>query len=130
MKINNFTKWEPLPEISSHLTCEGLHDDYEGFRILLKGTEPDSLTLRITFDPALAYRNVDEGDLLQTISEIKSPGESSLFIVKNSSWKKWFNEESSGLHNDDDIIHYAIYTADDCIDVLSAFAPNVEWLND
>lgn len=129
MEKNIYSKWEPIEDIPARLSCEGLHHDYEGFRILLKGPGPDSATFRIIFDPTLAYRNIDEGDLLKTIHEMPDPGIFSLFTVDSSTWLKWFHEESYGIHKDENIVHYAIYTVNDCIDVLSAFEPTVEWLN-
>lgn len=126
---NVFKKWEPLKNIPRILYCEGIHDDYEGFRILLVGENERSPVLRIMFDAARSYRNADEGDLLKTIASMDDPGSSSLFIVDNSSWVKWFHEETYNIHKGRDIKHYAIYTPNDCIDVLSEFEPRVEWLN-
>jgi hypothetical protein len=125
---NIYKKWEPLKDIPRRLYCEGIHDDYEGFRILLRENDR-SPVLRIMFDTVRSYRKSDEGDLLRTIASINDPSRSSLFIVDNSSWVKWFHEETYDIHKDRDIKHFAIYTPDDCIDVLSEFEPKVEWLN-
>jgi hypothetical protein len=126
---NKYEKWCPLERIPARLYCEGLHDDYEGFHILLRGGESSSRMLRIAFDPALVYRNIDDGDLLKTICTLSEPEVSSLFTVENSTWLEWLHEESHGIHDGEAIIHYAIYTANDCIDVLSAFEPTVEWIS-
>lgn len=123
-----YKNWEPLENIPRILNCEGIHDDYEGFRILLRENDR-SPVLRIMFDAVRSYRKSDEGDLLRTIASINDPGRSSLFIVDNSSWVEWFHEETYDIHKDRDIKHFAIYTPDDCIDVLSEFEPKVEWLN-
>jgi hypothetical protein len=71
---NFFKKWEPLKNIPRILYCEGIHDDYEGFRILLIGENERSPVLRIMFDAARSYRNTDEGDLLKTIASMDDPG--------------------------------------------------------
>ncbi len=128
MNKDQYEKWIPLEKIPPRLYCEGLHDDYEGFRILLKGDDPNSSILRITFDATLAYRNIDEGDLLRTIQARPDIGHFSLFTVECSTWLKWFHSESCEIHDGENIVHYAIYAANDCIDVLSAFEPSVEWL--
>ncbi|MFA6095073.1 MAG: hypothetical protein WC757_04285 [Candidatus Paceibacterota bacterium] len=124
-----YINWEPLKDIPRVLYCEGIHDDYEGFRILLVGEDERSPILRIKFDSARSYKNSDEGDLLKTIASINNPGRSSLFLVENSSWIKWFHEETYGIHKNKNFKHFAIYTPNDCIDVMSEFAPIVEWLN-
>lgn len=124
----SFDKWTPIDGLVAPLYLEALHDDYEGFRLLLKGGSEQDKVLRITFDRALSYRNTDEGDLLKTINKQNSGGWS-LYIVSNSDYLKWFSEESQSIHEDEDIIHYAIYTPNDCLDVLSSYPPKVEWLN-
>jgi hypothetical protein len=124
----SFEKWIPIDNLVEPLYLEAVHDDHEGFRLLLKGSSDQDKVLRITFDPALSYRNTDEGDLLKTING-QDFGGWSLYIVSNSGYLKWFSEESHGIHEDEDIIHYAIYTPNDCLDVLSAYPPKVEWLN-
>ena len=122
-----FRKWLPIDDLSGSLYLEGLYDDYEGFRLLLKGEGEQQKMLRIMFDPALAYRNTDESDLLRTIG--KGLGEWSLFTVEHSDYLAWFNKESHGIHESENIVHYAIYTPNDCLDVLSIYPPKVEWLN-
>ncbi len=128
MNINNFIKWEPVSGIDKSLTCESLHDDYEGFRIILKGRGKGSDLLRITFESPLAYMNINESNRLKTVNETVNISEFSLFIVENSSWVKWFNKESFDLHEMNKVIHYGMYTLEDCIDVLSDTEPFVDWL--
>jgi hypothetical protein len=64
MQKNIFHKWELISELPEDMYLEGLHNDYEGFRLLLKGAGDKARMLRITFDPVLAYRGIDEGDLI------------------------------------------------------------------
>ncbi len=122
-----FKRWTPINELQDDFYLEGLYDDYEGFRILLRGEEKQNKILKITFDPALSYRNTDEGDLLRTIG--KGLGDWSLFIVEGSEYLDWFNKESHDIYQSKNITHYAIYTQNDCIDILSAYHPKVEWLD-
>ena len=124
-----YQKWNPLESIPDRLHCEAVHDDYEGFRILLRGEEANSHTFRLAFDSPLAYRNIDEGNMLRTLNLIKEREKASLYIVKNSAWVKWFHEESLGIYEGHNLIHYALITANDCIDVLTEFEPKAEWLN-
>ncbi len=130
MDKEKLVKWEPIEKIEKEMYLEGLHDDWEGFRLLLRGVEKSSGMLRITFDPAWSYRYIDEGDYLKSLGELSKyiDGAWPLYIVENSKYIEWFNEESLGMHKDDDIVHYAIYTPVDLVDVLSAFPPKVEWL--
>lgn len=127
--MNEHKIWVPNIGIQKNLDVEALYDDYEGFRILLRGEDRTQPMLRIKFDAHLAYRNADEGDRWRTISEVAELKQSSLFIVENSSWAQWFCEECSGVRKQSEMIHYAIYATNDCIDVLAADDPIVEWLD-
>ncbi len=126
-----FEKWEPFPDLPQ-MSLEGLYDDQEGFRLFLTGYYVETKILRITFEAELVYRNIDEGDLLKTIHEVKGfPIKWSFFTVKNSEYLKWFHEQSYDIRVSDKITHYAIYTPDDCLDILSlsAYPPKVKWLS-
>jgi hypothetical protein len=125
-------KWSPVEGIPKVLYVEGLHDDYEGFRILLKGEGSKSRMLRITFDPALAYRNVDDGDRLKSLSEWAGDEDWSLFTIENSAFIDWFIDENHpkyDRYDRENIVHYSIMTPNDIVDVISEFKPKVEWLN-
>ena len=125
--MNIYHEWIPMENIPSRLYCEGLYDDYEGFRVLLKGEETNSRQFQICFESVLAYRNIDEGDRLRTLHELPMERKVPLFIVEESSFIRWFHEESCDIHRNRDVKHYAIYTSNDCIDVISSQVPLVAW---
>jgi len=131
MRKNSFKKWEPISELPGEMYLEGLHNDYEGFRLLLKGTGDQAKMLRIMFDPVLAYRGIDEGDLIsyERFDEDSNLGRWGFFIVASSNYLERFHHTSQGIHEGEDIVHYAVYTPNDCLDILSASPPEVEWLN-
>ncbi len=122
-------KWHPIEKIPEKLYAEGIIDDYEGFRILLKGTEKTDKMLRIQFNVALAYRNSDEGDRLKSLSEWASYEKHSLFQVDESNFIDWFLEQNYSKYKKEELVHYLIMTPNDVIDVISLEKPNVEWLN-
>ncbi|GBC59932.1 hypothetical protein DENIS_0874 [Desulfonema ishimotonii] len=124
-----YQKWEPIRLTHKPLYCEAVYDDYEGFRILFKGEDKTSPMLRVSFESVLTYRNIDEGDYMHTLDLIDNESGHPFYIVNNSSLVKWFHKESYGIHEDTIITHYAFYTSNDCIDVLSSFEPKVGWLN-
>ena len=126
----NYIKWNPIDSLPDCLYLEGLHDDYEGFRVLLRGVDIHSRMLRIAFDLPLFYRNIDEGSFLKTLHAITEQERWALYTVENSSLISWFQEESYGvIYRNRQIVHYAILTPNDCIDILSEHEPHVGWLN-
>jgi len=124
-----YKRWEPIGDIPTKLYLDGLYDDWEGFRIILSHYETGRM-LRISFDPALSYRNTDEGDLLKTEAVAEGLFKWPLYTVENSRFLEWFHKESYEIRKDDNPLHYAIVTPNDFVDIISAFPPIVEWLLD
>lgn len=113
-----------LPRVRDVDLVELIHDK-DGFRLTLAvGTSAS--VIRISFRCPLAYRNTDEGVRLRTLAVLKPTGDSVLCVVDQSEWLRWFQEESYGIHDSQPIVHYAILTPDDWVDVLSATPPRVE----
>lgn len=122
---NVFKLWEPLEGTRLLFYCEGLHDDWEGFRILLRSNDR---VLRVSFNAHVAYRNMDEGKRLKTLSQFpRDILGVTFYTVENSTWAKWFYEESK-VYDGDELTHYMIGTDNDWIDVLALEPPIVEWL--
>jgi hypothetical protein len=124
----HFVKWEPVQGLPTPLYCEALHDDWEGFRVLLRGEDPRSRLLRITFPSPASYRNTNESYLLRTWSEARDRPLCSLLNVLNSEWLAWLRAENGPVVEGRSFVHYAILTPEDCIEVLSEHPPSVEWL--
>lgn len=127
---NELAVWKPTNNLPSIMFVEALHDDYEGLRILLKGEDVNSSMLRIRFPDFLSYRNTNESFLLDIWhSNQKAILGKTFYLVNHSSYKDFFHEMTKGLYSDWQMKHYAIYTATDCIEILTQTEPIVEWLN-
>lgn len=122
-----FRKWEPIIDLPNSLFSTRLYDDHEGFRVLLE-TESDDKFLKISFDEVLSYRSTDEGNLVRIFQESDGLEKWCLYIVSDSDFLENFHYNSCGVHKDKEIIHFAIYTLNDCLDVLSTSEPQVTWL--
>ncbi|MFQ5700168.1 MAG: hypothetical protein ACE5IL_18040 [Myxococcota bacterium] len=123
-----YVPWTPVGGIPRRLHCEAIHDDVEGLRILLRGDNPSGSTLRLRFESVIGYRNVNESYRLQTWGELNMAQQPPLLIVENSSWIKWLHNEAGEVIDSEKVVHYAVFTSEDCIDILTEFPPTVEWL--
>ncbi len=122
--------WMPLDDTPQRLYLEAVHDDYEGLRFLLRGDDPTGPTLRLSFESVVGSRSINESYRLKTWACVPKIRElPSLLIIENSEWVKWLVEEAGGVLQVEALIHYAIYTPEDCIDVVTAFPPTAEWMN-
>jgi len=122
-------KWLPLKW--GIYNCEGLLDDYEGFRILVTGDEKGSPIFRIAFDNVESYYSIEESSSFN--DERRKSGLTQngfCFIVENSWFIKEFHNISSGIREGTNLNHYAFYFSNQCIDVLAYQEPIVENLNE
>ncbi len=119
----------PHVDTKKNYSIEAIHDDYEGFRILLRSDILTDKVLKITFNNHVSYRNTDESFLLKLFgnTDEKLLGKT-FYLVCNSDYVDFFNESTMNLYTDWDVIHYAIYTISDCIDILSDQPPIIEWI--
>jgi hypothetical protein len=129
MGKEKYKKWFPIKDSHDTLVLFGLHDNNEGFRILLREEKTHGV-MRIRFDSFFAYRNIDRGYLSRTMLEGKKFVKWPLFTVKNSRFLQWLHEENPDKQLNEKLIHYAIITPKNCIDVISSTLPKVEWLCD
>lgn len=124
-----YRPWRPLDGISDSLYLEGIHDDVEGLRLLLRGPDPTEPTLRVKFESVTAYRNINESYRNRTWETAATRGLPTLMTVENSQWIRWIVAESGGVLVAERLTHYAIYTEEDCVDVITEFPPDVDWPN-
>jgi len=126
-----YTPWKPIDSVEpvSKFLVDGLHDDAEGFRILLRAEDPTQDLLRIKFENHLSYRNTDESYLLSVWDSIeKNLLGTQFFLVEQSSYIEFLHQMTGNIYEDLELIHYAIYTTSDCIDVITQQSPYVSWV--
>jgi hypothetical protein len=128
MKCEKFKAWRPTEDVPRRLTVIGLKDEDEGLEIYLRPGVADKRTLRIRFRDVIAYRCIDESFRMETWTAIEAPGSLNLLEIANSHWIAWLEKESGGVLEEFDLTHYAIFTDDDCIDVVVRSPPEATWI--
>jgi len=99
----------------------------DGLCLVIGSESTREAVATLTFVDFVAYRNINESFRNRTWRQLNGEA-SGLVIVKGSSWLKWLSEESDGLLSADELVHYAIYTVDDCVDVAARVEPHIEAL--
>lgn len=121
-------KWKPFEaaDFPADIQVEALHDDYEGFRVIVKGGI-SSEVYKIDFsDLYLGYRNFDESERLKFINSFpKDLRGWSLFLLTDSEFINWLTKESLEILSKDELKHFVIFTGDDIIEVLTLKDPVV-----
>ena len=91
---------------------------------IILAVDQERLCCKVSFDCVHSLRMTDEGDLLKTLGEglFQRLG---IFIVKNSSYYEWFNTQSCGIHECEEIKYFCLVTANEVVEVLASIEPEV-----
>lgn len=106
-------------------TIEGVLDDWEGFRVLVREEESDRMA-RLAFLGRVAYQVRDESDLEGEKVRSTGLGRGSFYIVRNSEFSARFLADT--VRSFANLTHYAICSDTDCVDILTDEAPEVAYL--
>lgn len=135
MKKEKWLQWKPLEGIAPTLWLKNFKCDEGLLSFSLEDQNNSSAPiLDIHFDGFFAIRITYRGDksknsyeLDETVVKMKIKPEYqyrwSLFIVKNSPYVEWFQEQSLGRHEGTDIAHYLIRTPNEMFEILDLNEP-------
>ena len=82
--------------------------------------------LSLVFSAPLAVRIVQEGSLLEYWNNGVLVRDHNVLFTHTSKLIEWLEASSSGVHASDRVTHYAVFTDDVCIEVLSSVAPLIQ----
>ena len=115
----------PLPR-QVWVQISDLHDGPDGLDIEVAYGPGEETRALVRFERWVAYTNVDESYRLRTWARHDLKALGSMLIVRESRWLAYLVEESGGgIFEPQKVIHYAIYTGDDCIDVAAMIPPTI-----
>ncbi len=81
--------------------------------------------VELSFETPLAIRITQEGSLMEYWNSGFEVHGHNVFIAARSQLLDWFEHSSSGVHSVDRVKHFAIFTDDVCVEVLSTDDPIV-----
>lgn len=122
--------WKPFDDFPDKIWLEKFLLDKNGLKMQFK-SHYEKKIIEFNFGYAsLSFRVTDEGDLLQSLCDWeKEYGEDffswPLHKLNNSSFIKWFHEESCEKFIDENIEHYVFLTGSEIVEVLSLDTPEV-----
>lgn len=126
MTKDNYQKWELGAESTDGLYFFELHDQAGSLIIFLKKFELPNKVLKIQFEGVLAYKIIAEAGRLRFINDnwpLNTFSQST-----NSAFLRELYDESGGIFEDSELIHYVICNSDNIIDVISGPPVLAEWL--
>ena len=109
-------------------------DDEQGLQIELV-FENDS-KVKFSFETSvLSYTVCDEGRRLKTLDFLTKQygadffGECPVYMLENSGYLRWFNEECYDILSGHTVNHYVFLTSNDIVDVLTTYAPKIKYID-
>jgi hypothetical protein len=112
---NIFEKWNLINESENFYINEVVNNS-EGLYITIC---KDQILYKVFFESFLSYRISDESILFRIIENNSDIIDNNIFyIVKNSSYIN-FLKETGAFYDDVEMIHYAIYTENECVDIVA-----------
>jgi len=79
----------------------------------------------LVFESPLAVRIVQEGSLMDYWNGGFVVRGHNVFVTASSQFLDWLEHSSSGVHSVDRVRHFAVFTDDVCVEVLSSDVPTV-----
>ncbi|MEY0231708.1 hypothetical protein [Providencia manganoxydans] len=104
------------------IQLDGFKYDLESLSLTL--SRPNK-SFTLSFEWVYSFRVTGEGNLLKMQENFDGKMTTGVYKVENSSYLKWFHEQSENIH-DDVIEHYLIVTIDDVIEVITSAEPSVQ----
>lgn len=117
-------------DISNKVSVQEIKDDSKGLAIYFEDERHESKKIMILFENALSYVNTNESYLLKRWENESKENLGKVFYkIDESEYIELFHHMSFNVYKDLNIKHFAIYTNEDCLDVLSVSEPEIEWIS-
>ena len=123
-------RWNPTDIPEGEYIVTSVIQDAEGTKIIL---EDDKNIVMVFFDGITPLvRTSIEGIRIRTWGAVQKIYNDKSFFrnwflyqVENSQLSNWVSEESCGVYDSSELLHYCIVTGEDLIDVISTFEPKL-----
>jgi len=124
-------KLDELSENNNEFFIDGLVDNSNGLQVSLSDNKKFSLKFIWLHDELISYRNTNREYFIYGLGqEFKQKNiRQNFYKIENSEYikfiKKWSYPET--IRYTKNLIHFAIYTVEDCLDIISTSEPKVKF---
>ena len=128
-----WSQWKPVSDLPGKMYTEKLIETCDGLEITLMARD-DSRGIKIIFPySVISYQSTEEENRCKTLGFLdKEYGTDfyakwTLFEVQDSALIKWVQEESC-IGDDLQVKQFTLLTADEVIDIITRYDPDIEVL--
>ena len=132
----NWTRWEPILGLSESHYIDSVSNDENGFMIILLDANNKSKKLFIKFENSVdCYRSTNESYTGSLVRDLRIKYGKDFYVnwtffkVTDSEYLQWLSEKSGGLSDTRKLIHFAIFSLDELLEVVCPYEPTVRLVN-
>lgn len=131
MTNNKLTPWRTkiFSENQNEFFVDILISNEEGLRIILSDENNERIEIIWSNEEIISYRNTDENYFIYGVGQFEERKKirKNFYIILNSEYVDFINKWTYPdiITKTSNLIHFAIYTVQDCIDVISTYEPIV-----
>ncbi len=133
-KLNEkWERYEPTKGLSRKYYIDSIKDSINCFQIILSDDYDGNNKVEVLFkDSVHAYRSTEESFNLKMMNSIdESYGTDfysnwTFFKVENSEYIQWISEQSYGISDSQQLLHFCFIASDSILDVIAAYEPRVQ----
>lgn len=130
--MEKWTQWKPLPNLAHKYLIENVNDHKNGLSIILSEYKNESVKLHLEFEGIVeSYTKTDETFIGSTLSNLENRyggsfyGDWTFFKVENSSSIRLLSEQSYGIADSRDLMHFSILAIDSMLDIITGSEPKI-----
>lgn len=122
----NFEEWRPRGMNGDHSWDVGeVRYSIDGYLAVDLFEDAGQRPWVLVFETPLTVRITQEGSLQEYWESGLVVGRHNLMRATSSSLLTWLENSSGGVHGSEQVVHYAVFSDDVCIEVLSRVIPSL-----
>ncbi len=132
MMKEKWIKWNPINKLSNQYYVESISDNFsEDLKIILIDDDNPQNKVLITWaNSVYAYRKTYETFTILTLNNLDAEYGTvfrnwSFFKIENSKYLKWLSEQSCGITDSLNLVHFCIYSTEEMFEVIANYEPNI-----
>ncbi len=129
-----WTRWLPIEKMGGKYYVDEIKDNMIEFKVIFCNSVEEDKKVSIIFDKwVLAYRSTYESIRQKTINSLYEKygidffSECTFFKVRNSEYIEWVSEQSYGVFDSEELIHFSFVAADSIVDIVASYEPIIEF---
>lgn len=125
-------KWEPISHLAANYYVESISESLDGFFLILFNSENRQDKVMVKFTRSVdSFRRTTETFTYLTIDSLDDRYGANFYVnwaffkIKNSQYLKWMNEQSYGISEERNFMHFCFLAVDSIVDVIANYEPEV-----